>query len=231
MFGQVKTPLFRSDDPVWPDDTYPERIRLDVLHRAENVAGVHLGAAAMEALRLSANVGGVPIPSDPIDILAVEDESTSEQSTSAQESDQLLGVEDGLDALARVLVRKEQKKLRRMKFGDSPEIRCELCGRLLPRRFVRAAHVKRRANANEQERRNLANIMAACLFGCDELFEHGYVFVDPGGRIRVSNGTPKPSTADLLALATMLEARQCAAAKPSAAEFFAWHRRWATEAG
>ncbi|MCA2215543.1 hypothetical protein [Jidongwangia harbinensis] len=231
VFGQVKAPLFRSEEPVWPDDTYPERIRLDVLHRAENVSGVHLGAAAMEALRSSANVGGVPIPSDPVDILSVEDEMTAEQGASGRESDQILGVEGGLDALARVLVRKEQRKLRRMKFGDSAEIRCELCGRLFPRRFVRAAHVKRRADANEQERRNLANIIAACLFGCDELFEHGYVFVDAGGRIRVSNGPTKHSTADLLALATVLDARQCAAAKPSSAEFFAWHRRWATEAG
>ena len=235
VFAEVASALYTADELVWPDDIYPERIRTFVLDRATNIGGADLGADAMEALRLSANVGGVPIPAGPVDILALEaglfgggPEAGPGNDDSAP--DLILDVDGDLDAFARVMVRKEQKKLRQLKFGDRAEVRCDLCGRVFPRRFVRAAHIKRRAFANPDERRNPANVMAACLFGCDELFEHGYLYVDTAGLIQLNTADRRRSTADLLSIAKDLGNRACPAATPESIGFFAWHRQSALNA-
>lgn len=232
VFTEVTSTLYQAQDPVWPDDVYPERIRLDVLESLRNVGGKHLGPEVMEALRLSANVGGVPVLAAPVDVYTVEaealDNSDGDEAADDEISDHTLGIDGEMDAFARVMVRREQKKLRNKKFGRRPELQCDICGRLLPRRFVRAAQLKRRAVADKNERKTLANIIGACLFGCDELFEHGYVYVDLEGRVQVNHANSRHSTPDLLALATPLAGRACSALTPRSAEFFAWHRQWAT---
>ncbi|MFF9521297.1 hypothetical protein OG399_15420 [Streptomyces achromogenes] len=64
---------------------------------------------------------------------------------------------------------------------------CALCGRELPGTFLIGAHIKKRSMCTDTEKRDLANIaMLACVFGCDALYEHGYVTVAPGGDIQVS---------------------------------------------
>src|SRR5262245_46109236 len=61
---------------------------------------------------------------------------------------------------------------------------CALCGRTYPVAFLVAAHVKQRASCSEEERRDWAHVvMPLCKFGCDDLYEHGYVSVEPGGKI------------------------------------------------
>ncbi|MEU4366680.1 hypothetical protein [Micromonospora chersina] len=68
---------------------------------------------------------------------------------------------------------------------------------------------------------NPDNIMAACLFGCDALFEHGHVVVDPTGTIRVS----PDMQGELLAAARHLAGRRCAAHNPQSRPFFEAHAR------
>ncbi|GAA3112892.1 hypothetical protein GCM10020001_034880 [Nonomuraea salmonea] len=51
-----------------------------------------------------------------------------------------------------------------------------------------AAHIKRRKDCSNLERRDLANVgMLACLLGCDVLYELGYVGVGEGGLIMISD--------------------------------------------
>jgi len=65
--------------------------------------------------------------------------------------------------------------------------------------------------------------MRACKFGCDELFERGYIFVDETGTIRSSTNLQK-STSDLKHAAECLIGKQAAAFRAQTALFFKWHQ-------
>ncbi|WP_148263257.1 hypothetical protein [Corynebacterium variabile] len=89
---------------------------------------------------------------------------------------------DGLDKAVTAYHRLEQDQLRRTLLDGSSEGTCTLCGKEFPSGFLVAAHIKKRANASNIERHDIPNIaMLACKFGCDELFERGYISVDDGG--------------------------------------------------
>jgi hypothetical protein len=221
VVAQVVRPYFVDEaEAIWPDDQYPERIGIDILGEEENVGGPALGAEALEALRLSANKQGVPVilpgtaaVANLADALPPVDEEPADRIVSHT------GLES---ALATVLVRREQSKLRKHLLNGATEATCALCGRTLPARLLRAAHIKRRSDASREERLRMANIMAACLLGCDELFEHGYVFVTDEGAIARSGKAD--STPDLSEAAQALEGRRVADYGPARAPFFAWHR-------
>jgi hypothetical protein len=72
-----------------------------------------------------------------------------------------------------------------------------------------------------QERRDLNNVMFACVLGCDSLFEHGYVYVDADGAIR-----PSDHSASSAHLTTAVErlGDTCTAHTAASADYFAWHR-------
>ncbi|MGW0931615.1 hypothetical protein [Streptomyces sp. NPDC002644] len=212
---------------IWPDEQYPERIGFDILAERENVGGEMLGADAMEALRLSANKGGVPLLLTDATALATLAEGLlpTEEETEEEDEAPADGVvaHTGLESvLALGLVRLEQAKLRRRLLNGASQATCALCGRSLPARFLRAAHIKRRSKASREERLRMANIMAACLLGCDELFEHGYVYVTEHGRVAV-NGEAD-TTPDLDVAARAIEGREVAGHGPERQAFFAWHR-------
>jgi hypothetical protein len=78
------------------------------------------------------------------------------------------------------------------------------------------------AECDGKERLNPHNIMAACLMGCDELFEHGYVHVDDEGRIRLDGRAREhPGVLDV---AHGLDGRPCAAFNDESERFFRYHR-------
>ncbi|MEU4803156.1 hypothetical protein [Actinosynnema sp. NPDC023587] len=125
-----------------------------------------------------------------------------------------------LDRAAVARYRVEQGALRHVLIGDDPTGRCALCGRVLPVELLVAAHVKRRSECSDEERRDLRNVaMLACHLGCDRLYELGYVSVGPDGAVLVAAipGTP----ADQLALPA---GRTCEAHHDGSAGYFAWHR-------
>lgn len=83
-----------------------------------------------------------------------------------------------LDEHCEVIRRREQGFLRAMLFGSSPTGTCALCGRAFPIDLLVAAHIKRRADCTEEERRDFRNnVVPMCRLGCDELFERRYVTV------------------------------------------------------
>jgi hypothetical protein len=234
VFAAVTRPYHISDEPMWPTpkdepgELYRERIGLDVLDDRASVPGARLGRDAMERLRLSANKQGVAVigrDRDAMAALAITVAAAGEDDRDVADPDgsgDHLGHTGATDAIASVLVRKEQAKLRKLMIGAAATVRCAMCGRVLPPDFVHVAHVKRRSVASHAERNNLRNAMLACVAGCDALFEHGYVYVDDDGIIRAS--ARAGSSTDVRALAAALENRRCTAFDAKSQEFFAWHR-------
>lgn len=215
---RIVEPLFRADSKVWSvDDFYPERVLLEVL---SSDGTVPLADDALEALRNSANQGGVPRSAGALDVVAVEAAFADEEDT------ELLDIDNETDVLARVLVRREQRKLRKKKFGDAQILQCDLCARTFPRRLMWLAHIKKRAHATFVERKDMANLMAACKLGCDDLFEHGYISVDGNGTIEANARTV--TTTDIEHLAQQLAGRKCGAFTKKSATYFDWHRKTLT---
>ncbi|MFV2106092.1 hypothetical protein [Micromonospora sp. LOL_015] len=119
--------------------------------------------------------------------------------------------------------RGEQASLRRRLFGSAAEATCALCGQRYPVRFLWAAHIKKRAACSDDELRDLDNIaMPACLFGCDALFEAGYIAVGDDGRVIAADhadaGIALAERLDLLA------GKEIVVYAPASAGYFRWHR-------
>jgi hypothetical protein len=99
---------------------------------------------------------------------------------------------------------------------------CDLCGDKLPVQFLVAAHVKKRSVCSEGERLDIPAIaMVACKFGCDALFEEGYVAVDGQGVIVVSPLAPEQGAA--AGYLARLSGRVTPAFNPFRAAYFGWH--------
>lgn len=99
---------------------------------------------------------------------------------------------------------------------------CDLYGDKLPVQFLGAAHVKRRSVCSESERLDIPAVaIVDCKFGCDALFEEGYLAVDDQGAIVISPLAPKQwAAAGYLA---RLCGRVTPAFNPDRAAYFAWH--------
>jgi hypothetical protein len=218
---QVQRTLYQDDNTVWPDDVYPNRVDLQFIREEVDIGAEVLSAAGMEALRLSANKQGVPVLVDGVpsldNLIAIDDSLPTDLDGDPTAETEVTG-------LVLAAVRKEQAKLRKRKFSGQLEIVCELCGRVLPVRTVRAAHIKRRSHLHFPDHLNIANIMAACTLGCDELFEHGYIYVDRHGGIRAtSRCAGYPAIVDFFE--RELSGKACAAHRAESERFFAYHRK------
>ena len=120
------------------------------------------------------------------------------------------------------MARGEQAQLRQRLFGDAVDADCALCGQRYPVQFLWAAHIKKRAACTDDERRDLDNVaMAACVFGCDALFEAGYIAIDPDGRILTASADAMHTA--IVDRLTTLRNRQVPAHTTSSAGYFAWH--------
>ena len=127
------------------------------------------------------------------------------------------------DAVVQAKVRKEQARLRKALAGDRDVAPCALCGHDYPIEFVVAAHVKRRAVCTDDERHDVYNVaMLACSFGCDTLYETGWITVDATGHVRIAQLDGLPDT--LRDRIAALDGRPCPAHHANSARYFAWHR-------
>jgi hypothetical protein len=129
-----------------------------------------------------------------------------------------------LDRIAQVAQRIEQNYLRQVLFPDQTAT-CDLCGRAFTVEFLVAAHIKKRSACSEDERRDALNVvMAACKFGCDELYERGYVTVSESGSILLSDALALCQHAYLYARDNLM-GRTFGKAMAKRLEYFAWHRQ------
>lgn len=126
-----------------------------------------------------------------------------------------------LDVERTATQRTESRYIRSVLFPESTGT-CDLCGERMPISFLVGAHIKKRAACSDDEKVDIPNIvMAACLFGCDALYERGYVTVGEDWLLQ------RTSTAE----STWLEARLAHLGErafphrdAARAQYFAWHR-------
>lgn len=119
-------------------------------------------------------------------------------------------------------VRREHVLLKQLLFSKRTEMACGLCGRIYPTRLLAVAHIKRRSMASKEERKNPAIVMAVCYFGCDALYEKGFISVDQNGKIISLN---KYITSPVLEnYISNLEGKYCSAYRDENRHFFEDHR-------
>lgn len=127
-----------------------------------------------------------------------------------------------LDPTRSVKGRGEQRQLRLHLLGKAEEIICDLCGLELPRELIRAAHIVRRADLTDAERRQFDRIaFRACTLGCDALFEAGFIAVRNGNVIA---GRPANNVHTESAVAAMV-GNKCTGYSSDRAPLFARHRK------
>ncbi|MFC9438831.1 hypothetical protein [Nocardia sp. NPDC057030] len=142
----------------------------------------------------------------------------SRSAVTIEAGDPIVGETDGLRPAK---IRREQSRLRRILVGSGATGTCAVCGNEFPVSLLVAAHIKRREHCTEDERRDLFNVaMLACTFGCDALYEDGWISVDHTGRLCIADETATPAVQDRLAA---LAGRRCEAHKPGSAAYFDWH--------
>lgn len=146
-------------------------------------------------------------------------ETADEEAGSEAPFEEYLG--GASDRLAIVAVRAEQRFLRDQqlrRWGSS----CSLCGCSFPKELLVAAHIKPRWACTENERMDTRNVsMLACLFGCDALFELGYVVVGEHGIIERGRRGSQPVEDRVNGLAGL----RCPAHGGDSRQYFAWHQQ------
>jgi hypothetical protein len=212
--GVVTALTETATEPVWPDALYPYRPSFDLVEEMSDVGADTVGEEVMEALRLSSNQQGRPvILSLNVPLLATRQ---------PRETPDEVTLEGALDAMAYVRRRREQGHLRRLKLGSATDAACDLCARSLPVRHLRVAHVKPRFRCSEEEKRDPANVMIACV-ECDALFEQGDLVVADDGTILPGGGAGHV-TPDLEQLVLARTRRRCTAHTTASARYFAQRR-------
>ena len=132
----------------------------------------------------------------------------------------ITGLDGPLDLQVRGWQRAEQSKARKRLLSGSSEGTCKLCDRKMSAEFLVAAHIKRRTSCTDDEKRDLDNVMMLCCkFGCDELFERGYVAVDSGGPVV---RTPKKHDPVAVSYSDSFIGRTIEVL-PGQGKYFAWH--------
>jgi hypothetical protein len=126
-----------------------------------------------------------------------------------------------LDATRTAAVRLEQSILRSHLFGGKETGICALCGESFPISLLVAAHIKRRADSDDMEKRDRDIVMPVCTFGCDELFERGYIVVING---RVADGPLIPQTDVVKRRVSFLRGKICSHWNERTAKYFASRR-------
>lgn len=194
--------LLRSDGSVM---ITPEAIG----HRSSFLAAVLL------------TLPGATVTGSPPRLTITGPDNRSQTADAGDDADRSITFEGDLSRGRTREERQEQATLRQQLFQGKDTAKCALCGTEYPVRFLVAAHIKKRSRCTDAERRDLSSIaMAACLFGCDALFEFGYISVTDDGTI-----TTAPGAADTIGdRLRALHGVSCLAHDSGSEGYFRWHR-------
>jgi hypothetical protein len=141
---------------------------------------------------------------------------------SSQSFEKIAKIEGPLDREFTAKGRTEQAYLRALLFRGKGVCSCSICGTSLPTDLLIAGHIKPRSACTHAERRDAHNItFAVCLFGCDALYERGFISVDWRGRVVTATIHRPPGT--LQRRLRQLKGRNCSAWRDESASYFTWH--------
>ncbi len=87
------------------------------------------------------------------------------------------------DANSVTKTRKESGIFRKKLFPKNKPAICAICGKEYPAELMVAAHIKMRASCSQEERLDINVVIPVCKFGCDELYEKGFITVDHKGSV------------------------------------------------
>ena len=125
-----------------------------------------------------------------------------------------------LDLAIKGTARREQSYLRKRLFGHNKIASCGICGKEYPVDFLIAAHIKKRASCTEEERMMFDHIvMPMCKFGCDDLYEKGYIGVSEGVIVQLKSR----ATVNIDQYIASILGRKCNYWNDDTAPFFRWH--------
>lgn len=128
-----------------------------------------------------------------------------------------------LDIRRTAQVRTEQAFLRNSLFGGKRNGICCICGKTYPVEFLVAAHIKKRAHCSDDEKRDWRNIVVPmCKFGCDDLYERGYIGVEDGKVCILQHDLPE---SDIERVLGDLDGNRCGEWSESTKKYFEWHVR------
>lgn len=128
---------------------------------------------------------------------------------------------ESTDREVTTIARKEQAYWQRFLFTGSATGTCALCGTVVPTKFMVVAHIKPRHLCSHEERLDHHNVMPACVFGCDALFDKGVVFVEN----RMIRSRHSDLTGDLKRHIEPLLGKPCRYWNAASAKYFVEHAR------
>lgn len=126
-----------------------------------------------------------------------------------------------LDVERASMSRREQAFLRKSLFGNKTIAECGICGKKYPTSFIVAAHIKKRAFCTNEEKLDYKNIVIPmCKFGCDDLYEKGYITLMQG----VIKINKKLTTEHLNDYLVVLQGKRSSYWNTNNEKYFEWHR-------
>lgn len=125
------------------------------------------------------------------------------------------------DGTTTTKTRGEHRQLVKHLFHNKSHVPCALCGRHLPVSLLVTAHIKQRAKATASQRIDSNIVMAACVLGCDELYERGYIFLDKNGVLKSEMLGISDALDESL---NLLVGRKPSVFSDATRRYFSWHR-------
>lgn len=116
--------------------------------------------------------------------------------------------------------RTEQEILKKHLFGIKNSTTCACCNKEYPISYLVTAHIKRRSNCSQTEKRDLNIVIPMCKFGCDELFENGYIVVKDG---KFHNMNKFPTSKHIDLYIKQIEGKRCTYYNSDTEQYFKWH--------
>lgn len=128
-----------------------------------------------------------------------------------------------LDHDAKGYSRGEQPLLRKYLFGKQEFGVCGICGKEYHVSLMVTAHIKRRASCTSEEKLDYRNIVIPmCKFGCDDLYEKGYITVVDGTVELIEFNIHSKA---MLEYFNTIVGRECPFWNDKSKTYFEWHRK------
>lgn len=128
---------------------------------------------------------------------------------------------DEIVRIGKLYVRKSQAKLRKLYFGDSKIAKCGVCSKSYKAEFLWISHLKKYTECSPNEKLDPLVVMPMCLFGCDKLYEEGYIYIDNG--VVKSNEKQKKATSDMLKYIEKISEQKCYHWHNNRQKYCNWH--------